>query len=68
MHHYLFFVYFRITEFFEIVPSCDASLIYPSSPASLDTVILNIHENLWEQQQNKLAEYDISHLLPLKML
>ncbi len=54
---HFFLVHFRITDFFDVLPSCSASPVFPSSPASLDTVILNVHDNLWEQQQNDSDGY-----------
>ncbi len=40
----------RITDYFDVLPSCGGSAIDNSPPASIDTVILNIHDHLWEQQ------------------
>ncbi len=50
-------IHFRITDFFEIGPSCGASQISHSSPASLVTVILNVHDNLWEQQVENRSDF-----------
>ena len=44
-----FHVNCRITDFFQLVPSCGGSAISPSH--SIDTVILDVHDNLWEQQE-----------------